>query len=214
MKKIKFLSSVKPLSRNDYIKTLLSLAKAHQHEYGNYLIDSIEKGELPNFDVRPSEFTDPSSYFEYKQLSSLFAKNPNLDFGIDKRAVALAKSLESESVCFDTNDKFTKILNGSIQLPTSHYDLIHSTRFFIKEILGDYDHSKVIPDFGPGATSSLKGSFTNLISKLGTIPECTSYGHDFILRTILDKMPHYSISCGLVERGRSYVRLTDRKSVV
>lgn len=210
MKKIKSFSGVKTLSRNDYILTLKSLARAHGSDYANSILESLEESKLPDFDVQPSRFTDPSSYFEAKQTAALFSKNPNLDFGIDKKAAALAKALEGEAQCARTNSFFIKTLKGDIQLPTSRWDLIHSTRHYIKLILGSYDHSRVRPDFGPGATSLLKGSFTNLISKLGSLPECTSYGHDFILRTILDKMPAYSISSGLVERGKYHVRLTTR----
>lgn len=210
MKKIKSLSSVRTLSRNDYIQTTLNLARASGNDYGIQLANCIASGTLPNLDVSPSEFTDPSSYFEIKQLSSLFSKNPNLDFGIDKKEAALARALSGESQCARTNRFFKDLSKGNIQLPTSTWNLIHSARYFVRQILGEYDHSRVHPDFGPGATSLLKGSFTNLISKLGNLPECTSYGHDFIMRTILDKMPAYSISCGLVERGKHYVRLTSR----
>lgn len=210
MKKIKSFSGINMLSPKDYIDTLLKLASRFDIPFAHDVCKAILENKIPNLDVDPADFTDPSSYLEHKQIAALFSKNPLLDFGIDTTTVALERALLAEVQCLNTNLRFQRILNGSNILPAHEYDLIHSTRYFIKEILGTYDHCSVQPNFGPGATSQLKGSFTNLVSKLGKLPECTSYGHDFIMRTILDKMPAYSISCGLVERGKHYVRLTSR----
>lgn len=209
MKKIKFSSKLS-FSHNDYKATIRNLLRQIGNDKANYLLSHIESGIMPDFSIDPSAFTDPSSYYEHKQTICLVSKNPVFDWGIDKESVALSRALAAEEQCKGTNIRFTKILNGSIRCQSGEYDLIHSTRFFLKEILGKYDDTFLNIAFGPGATSSLKGSFTNLVCKLGKLPEVTGHGHDYILKSLLTHMPHYSISCGLVERTRYNVRLTTR----
>lgn len=193
------------LSTESYIRTIMKMVDLSDSALKAEVKESLQKKkELPEID--PSSYDHPSTYYRDKQLLSLLSKNESISFGKDTKAAGLKKALEAEKQCLQTNIRLKNLSSHE----ANSWKLIHDVRHFVKSILGSFDWSETKPDFGPGSTSVLRGSRANIVSKLGNLPECTAYGHDRVLLEILDKMPLYAISSGIVTRERTSVSLAVR----
>lgn len=188
---------IKIVSRTlEYINTPISL--------GIYL---RIKNNLPiDADVNPSNYLDPHTYQKDSQALALISKNPHYSCGIDTAQAALDVFL----ACEDKNRATNQFFIESYSKPRIGFEwqCLYTARQFVYEILKCIPVLR--PDFGPGSSISLKGEHTNLISKLQTTPEVTPHAHDVVLRLILDTMPQYAISSGIVTRTRTSVFLSKR----
>lgn len=159
-----------------------------------------------DFGVKPYDYLTPHSYKVDAQCEALLKKNP---WVFSKRStaseLALKKFLDCESICRKSN----------LELPTRYKNdfyfstIINVARQYCHRILGSVSLEDL--DFGPGATHALRGKDANIVSKLSGMPECTKLAHYDVLYHILDKMPMYSISCGIVNRTKTSVELTTTK---
>ncbi len=142
---------------------------------------------------------DPTSYFSADQYLSdaqayaLVSKN----FVLPKRdteAAAIASLYASETQCKLTNSKFL-----SLDFTFRERSTLELAKAFCHKILRTVFIDTI--DFGPGATTLLRGSDCNVITKLSVLPETTHYCYDAVVRNILTSMPGYAISSGMVYRS-------------
>lgn len=171
------------------------------------ILDNLEIGKLVIPEVDPLAYDDATTYLVDAQAVALVKKNPWIlpdeDGKLQEEADnnAYRKFLEAEQACYEFNIAFAGKLRNDFEFRT----ILESTRHYVSRILGDFSWAD--PDFGPGASFLLGGKSANLVSKLRTKPECTPVAHDLVKYLVLDKMPHYAISCGMVVRERTNVFL-------
>lgn len=204
------LKATKSVTSKQYLDNILELLAAIDTDFSKKLIDLINNKEPINLDVCPSNYSNPSEFFSDVQALALIKKNPHYECGIDKALVAKSKFLKAEEQCAATNDFFRK----SLVAPRfgGKWQLLYAARHFVQKIIGDTP-GNLFPDFGPGATTNLKGLETNIVSKLRTVPEVTSEFYAEAHRQILTTMPLYAVSCGLVKRERTSVSFHQRLPV-
>ena len=100
-------------------------------------------------------------------VTEMMGKNPMLNSGIDRVAVATRSFLEAEDRCSDTNTRF-----GSLGRDHPQHAVLHAMRRVIREILGRLTPTKLRFaetnfGFGPGATSAIMGADVLLSKKYG-----------------------------------------------
>lgn len=154
-------------------------------------------------DVKPKDYANAQDYLEDAQALALVKKNPYyIDSNYDAYAQCTSSFLACEEGCKSTNQQLPSRIRNNFEYGT----VIATARQYCQRILGEVGLDD--PFFGPGASYSLGTKSADLISKFGTLPECTPLAHDDVIRLILDKLPLYSISCGLVHRTRTTLELT------
>nr|WKV33647.1 MAG: RNA-dependent RNA polymerase [Riboviria sp.] len=139
------------------------------------------------------------------QYQAIFKKN--VAFILDRSVPAEA----AKKVFFSCEDK-CKETNLMFELNEISHPLrifLNTARHYVQTILRDVP-KHLSPDFGPGASFELKGEAANINSKLKTIPSVTQLAHDDVLYHILDSMPHYAISSGIVHRTKTTIELYHR----
>ncbi|UHR49825.1 MAG: RNA-dependent RNA polymerase [Sanya levivirus 1] len=168
-----------------------------------YLSVTYGVGYVPS--ISPLDYDSPYDYLVDSQAIALIKKNlwifPKSNSADDE---ALRVFLACEAKNRETNQTFRKR-----QFSFCHRSILETARNFAFRILGPSPFLTV-PDFGPGATYSFKGKKSTLVDKLEGLPECTNLAHDQVLYTILDRMPAYAVSSGIVSRDRTSVSLRRR----
>lgn len=153
-------------------------------------------------DLKPIDYTDASSYLNDSQAVALLSKNENFKVkGRDTRDTCIKTFLACESKNRLTNKRF---LNNDFSHEKSRA-VLFTARNIIAKILGKFSYSD--PDFGPGSTYSLTGLDSNIITKLGSRLDCTPHCYGIGIPLILDRMPLFSISSGLITREKGAVTL-------
>lgn len=156
--------------------------------------------DMPSLD--PSNYLDASSYLDDSQAVALLSKNENFKVkGRDTEKVCLETFLACENKNKLTNIRFR---SNDFSFEKSRA-VLFTARNIIAKILGKFSYSD--PDFGPGSTFSLTGLDSNIITKLGSRLDCTPHCYSEGIRLILDRMPLFSISCGLITRDKGSVTL-------
>lgn len=148
------------------------------HSLSTYiLIKNEEWDQLVSRDIDPSAFLDYASdeFFNAYQAVSFIKKVENLPTSIDTSAVGLEKFLLSEVQCKLTNDRLRATRVASSRKARATSRLLFSVGEELKRILGP---APSIADlqcrFGPGASSSCKGTKVTVADKLNSRPEMTS----------------------------------------
>lgn len=156
--------------------------------------------------ISPLDYATPYDYLKDAQAIALLKKNPwAYTSAVNADANALRKFLESEDQCREVNHILRR---RELSFPAR--SLLEEARNFIHRILGEVNLSFPDSDFGPGSSFKMKGQSSSIVRKLEGIPECTSACHDLVYFHILDQLPHYAISCGLVTRSKYSVNLSTR----
>jgi hypothetical protein len=127
-----------------------------------------------------------------RQAQAFFSKRRDLDLGIDRRAVAIAKFLEAENRCRETNELFRSRGRGNFRMfPRVERVLWHASRK-ISSILGDVPKlSDLRFRFGPGATTQIQKRTASARAKLGQVPACSSELYP-AAREVLHGMPGWT----------------------
>lgn len=129
-----------------------------------------------------------------RQVLAFFAKNLAVPLGVDRAQLALAKFLESEQTCKQTNSRFRALRR------TGHRDqYIESVLFTAQrkialilgssdEVLGSFPRLEDLRfEFGPGANTNVK-KITSARWKLSSRPACSS-NMTVILSELLSELP-------------------------
>lgn len=201
------LKATEKTSSKQYLLVIRELLRDIGTPFAETILGQIERNEPITVDANPSNYTNASEFFSDVQALALIKKNPHYECGIPKAQNALEKFMGAEEQCARTNTFFRK----SLQAPRTGdlWQILYSARRFVQAIIGD-EPGYLKPDFGPGATTNLKGFETNIVSKLRTVPEVTPEFYSEAHRMILTTLPLYAISCGLVTRTRTTVEFNQR----
>jgi len=99
----------------------------------------------------------PLDAYHLRQVVAFFKKRSDLDFGIDKEAVAFSKFCASETLCSETNTLFRLWGSGKFQFDPFVERILHNSQRKITRILGDVPAFEQLHiRFGPGATTQVK----------------------------------------------------------
>lgn len=141
--------------KSDVSSRVLSLLDAHDYQ------------SIVDLRLNPEDYDDAGTFADDYLVASILKKNPRLPTGIDKRAVALRKFHEAESLCRSTNQRlalFERYPQTWAELGL--LDLVFETQAEIRRILGDFPSQADLEmceshfRFGPGATTTTKGVVT------------------------------------------------------
>lgn len=109
-----------------------------------------------------------------RQIRAFFEKRDDIDFGIDRKAVALAKFMETEMWCASTNRFIIKSRLRPEIIPGDVHAVLHYARRKIVEILGDLpEFEELRLRFGPGATTTTLKKNACPLNKLGAPFACS-----------------------------------------
>nr|APG76989.1 hypothetical protein [Beihai levi-like virus 34] len=114
---------------------------------------------LISMDVNPSDYDNAWDFSIDYQAVSFLKKGDFHRSGIDTAKVALEKFLESEAQCAKTNSN----LKDDIR---PYSDIVFRAQQIISHMLGSTPNMEGRFEFGPGATSAVKGSFVTIPDKL------------------------------------------------
>jgi hypothetical protein len=104
------------------------------------------------------------------QVRALFSKNEDLDYGIDKDAVAYSSFLQSEQSCKVVNDRLRAYASNLIGVSQIEGEILHYAKRKIAYILGDCPNVEDLNlSYGPGAAVNCK-SRTTARWKLNSVP--------------------------------------------
>lgn len=173
----------------------------------------LRHAETHGFDdmpsIEPKDYLDASSYLNDAQAVALLSKNENFKVkGRDTQVVCLETFLACEEKNELTNKRF---LCNDFSYEKSRA-ILFTARSIIAKILGKFSFSD--PDFGPGSTYSLTGLDSNIITKLGSRLDCTPHCYGLGIPLILERMPLFSISSGLITRDRGAVTLNKHEVTI
>lgn len=166
--------------------------------------------------LKPSGYKSAFEYYADAQAIAFVSKHTLLksESLLTPEDVALDKFYDGELSCLKTNYRF-RHKNFTFEQRT----LLDSARVFCEQILGYYkdsafpdadkliDETNMYPDFGPGSSIFLRGSASNIVTKLSALPETTPYAYETVVKKILGYMPHYALASGMVLRDKGTVTL-------
>lgn len=186
----------KPESSHDSLKIITELALLHAAnggKQGRYIADHIighRFSALCNFDLDYSDITLLEAR-NCRQALGYFTKCAFLDFGIDKRAVAVEKFKQAERTCAETNEFFKALAQGSLQIEPWFDRVLFRAQKKIANVLGEIP---LISDlkyrFGPGATTLTKKRDASAVEKLQAGISCSPNLLP-LSGKILAEMPHF-----------------------
>lgn len=131
-----------------------------------------------------------ADYRRARQIRALWEKREDLDLGIDKKGVAFGKFLDSEKLCFETNQVFKALHAGQLQMPPKIASYLHTAQNWIARTLGDLPPLEALRfRLGPGSTTTLKRTKANTHSKLEMRNMACSGDLTPILDGLLYEMP-------------------------
>jgi hypothetical protein len=170
--------------------------------------DDASVVNLP-FPVFPDD-GDWRTFLRDYQAVELVSKLDCLNLGVDTQQVAIEKFLESEKICYTTNQRFVR--PDSVSFPdTDVRSVFHSARRKIGRILGNFswDEAGPLMAFGPGATIGLQRKYRHAIYKFGFLKptvtgECATFAD-----ALIGASPQWSKTVsrlGEAEGGLSIVR--------
>lgn len=121
---------------------------------------------LLNSRINPLGYTDVDAFARDYQAVSLLSKYPDLQVGIDRKAVALKSFRESEGDCSKLNEVFCHHL---AKLPSTTVADLYKARDFIARVLGDFSWDIAVRyfRFGPGASIGLPRRRSHPCQKIG-----------------------------------------------
>jgi len=110
-----------------------------------------------------------------RQIQAFFSKNEKLDLGFDKEEAASLKFAEAERKCFETNRTLSYHARKPHLCDPAVSSVLYGAVRKIARILGDVPAiEELLPSFGPGANTNVKGSLACARAKLGVPFECSS----------------------------------------
>lgn len=155
-------------SRNEslrFIAEVSSLLKEQGGPLTSEICNLIEKGsfaDVVNFKFDYTSDFLPRDFQIARQAQALLSKQGEwLDLGFDPTSKGREKFLLAEAQCRETNDRLDSSRPHGLVSVVSHY-----AQRKITEVLGDVPSiSDLMPSFGPGANTSIKGSLASPKSK-------------------------------------------------
>ena len=137
------------------------------------LFDSEEHVQLTGLKCDPGDYVDAVSFAKDYQATKLLSKAVFLKGLPDPKEAALAKFRESEEACLATNRRLVSITRGNS--PVGIHSVLHRAIRLVASVLGELPHGSILDScgWGPGVSSSCKGSRTTGYDKFTSVPEVT-----------------------------------------
>jgi len=152
-----------------------------------------------NFDY--SQPYTSNDFLYARQIQALVSKQDFLDFGVDRKAVALSKFLATEETCRQTNIRFRQ----AISLDWETNGVLYLASQKISRILGVCPSIDDLPlSFGPGANTSVKSTQANARVKLSAKLECSSNLIPCV-QELLTAVPGWSLHHSKYEDDESFI---------
>lgn len=163
------------VQRTDIVPRLTELVLTSTNSAFSKTMAARLKSDLLSFvtsSVSPKDYDDAESFKLDYLCAEMFSKYPYWDLGINRPEVALAKFLESETHCRETNVRLASTRNFSYWTTS----VFATASRKIAALLGPLDWSEASRyfDFGPGATTRVRKHHADRYYKLSGIPECTA----------------------------------------
>jgi hypothetical protein len=188
------------------LDTSLSILKSLAHDHlvkggivGAQILKLIAEDDwagVVNFELDYKDDWDVLQLIECRQGLGFFTKLEPIEIGLDKTDVAIAKFIDAERVCGETNSYFRMADSGSFMLLPFHVRLLEAARRKIRTVLGvcpKADNLKF--HFGPGATTDLRKRSASPTDKMSMGFSCSSSMlASGLLPTYLRAAPHW-LSC-------------------
>ncbi len=152
--------------RRNTIGVIAEILKGLNTESSLRLCGLLEKDDHTAFLTAIGEFTPHSwavgphcwrTFFREYQAVELASKFDGLVLpGVDRKAVAMSKFLESEESCRAINSKLWRLMSGA-SIPLDTWQVLNLARQNISKCLGDFCWDETVPfmAFGPGASIGL-----------------------------------------------------------
>jgi hypothetical protein len=137
-------------------------------------MQSGDYSKIVSASVDPMDYTNAGTFGQDYLFAELMSKYPEWDLGIDRQKVALAKFVEAEALCKDTNRRLLGSYGSSTVGKPSHPILLSAMRK-IESLLGSFSWPEVFREssWGPGATTRLKRAERDVYYKFCGLPHVT-----------------------------------------
>lgn len=164
--------------------------------HGARLLVLIEQGDwaaVANFELPLNVVQNVGELVACRQALGFFQKLEDLECGIDKRAVALAKFKESEIQCRNTNDLFRHVQRQTATLRRRDAQRLYAAARKIWAVLGRCPSIEELTlKFGPGASTYIRKSQASVQRKLASRITCSSNLYASIrFPELLHSLPHW-----------------------
>ncbi len=155
------------------------------------MYSNAEHKQLVQLDIDPLSYCDADSFADDYLVTKFLSKYPGLQTGIDTRAAALDTFLSCERKCAETNTRLSRDPFGALG------PIMDSMRKIISSVLPVSDEHPTLPiddivsrgGWGPGVTSSVKGTDTSRFNKLSGRVDLTKNLYDVGGLAILASSP-------------------------
>lgn len=189
-----------PLRLTETLDLLRDLALGHAHMSGPYSTDLtnllLEENYvgLVEYEMDYTRGATASDVLHARQALGFFQKLEPMDIGVDKEAVAYRKFQASESRCRETNELFRALRSGNAMLRPHVWQTLLSARRKIRGVLGKCPSLVSLKlRFGPGATTSIRRSDANPVTKMASGLQCSIDAlASARLPELLREIPHWS----------------------
>lgn len=141
------------------------------------LLDRRDWKELLDFDFRYHENRAVMDYVHARQAIAFFEKLEPLGamLDVDREQAAIAKFLDSERVCAETNELFSAYRRGKLCFTPTFEHILHAAKWKIDKVLGTApDFRSLRPKLGPGASTTVTRRKACPAEKLGQKLSCST----------------------------------------
>lgn len=140
------------------------------------LKNTADHGEYLKLGIDPMHYQDPSRFRDDYLAVSLLSKFPFLNLGIDTKEVAKNAFYAAEKQCKETNSRLIRARSDPRLRSSAVSSVLHTAERKIQKVLGRLPIQRIIAGcgWGPGVSSSVKGSHTSIYNKFLGKPEATS----------------------------------------
>lgn len=140
------------------------------------LKNKCDHAEYLKLGCDPMHYQDPSRFRDDYLAVSLLSKFPNLNLGLDTKEVAKVAFWAAEEQCRVTNSRIIRARHSPALISGVVSSVLHTAQRKISALLGSVPFRRVIDGcgWGPGVSSTVKGSHTSIYNKFLGEPEATS----------------------------------------
>ncbi len=194
-----------PLVLDHSLPILGKLASRHAREGGEHgarILRLLESGDYAGIVHYELPVSAPGwnacELINCRQALGFFQKLEDIEIGIDKKAVAFRKFVESEEKCRETNTLLRALSRGSVVCRPRDVRLLEAARRKIRAVLGRCpSYEELDLRFGPGATTSIKRSQSSPQRKFAAGLVCSdNFLHLGGLHQLVRECPHWTYGLG------------------
>lgn len=146
------------------------------------ITDCIDSGDFSRLCLYDPDVLDQSATSQslIYQVLAFFRKRDDIDLGIDRDAVALAKFRESEAVCTLLNERFESWKRGKFVFSPEAEAVLHRSAQKISRVLYPKEDTEpptwetIRPRFGPGGSTQTPKRKACIVNKLIHAPSRTN----------------------------------------